>query len=49
MQREKLAFHIFTFWNSHGLSVPEVISGRTHVSFRVFRELGQFREMAKSP
>ena len=26
-----------------------VISGRSHTSLRVFRALGQFREMAKSP
>ena len=29
-------------------SVPEVISGRGHNSLKVYRALGQFREMVKS-
>ena len=47
--KRKVNIPIFTIWNSHGPSVPEVISGRSHTSLRVFKVLGQFREMVKSP
>ena len=47
--KRKANISIFTIWNSHGPSVSEVISGRIHTSLRVFKALGQFREMVKSP
>ena len=47
--KRKVNIPVFTIWNSHGRSVPEVISGRSHTSLRVFRALGQFREIVKSP
>ena len=47
-ERRKVNIPIFTIWNSHGPSAPEVISGRNHTSLRVFRELGQFREIGNS-
>ena len=30
------------------VSVPEVISGRSHAFLKVYKALGQFREMVKS-
>ena len=47
MQREKLTFHFLQFGIVMA-SVPEVISGRGHNSLKVYRALGQFREMVKS-
>ena len=47
--KRKVNIPIFTIWNSYGPSVPDVISGRSHTSLRVFRALEQFREMVKSP
>ena len=47
--KRKVNIPVFTSRNSHSHSVPEVISGRIHTSLRVFRALGQFREMLKSP
>ena len=45
--KRKVNIPIFTIWNSHGPSVPEVISGRSHTSLSVFRVLRQFRDMVK--
>ena len=36
-------------WDSYGPSVPDAILGRSHTSLRVFKALGQFREIVKSP
>ena len=47
--KRKFNIPIFTIWNSHGPSVPEVISGRSCTSLMVFRALGQFREMVTRP
>ena len=46
--RRKDNIPIFTIWNSHGHSAPEVISGRSHTSLMVFMALPQFREMVKT-
>ena len=45
--KRKVNIPIFTIWISHGPSVPEVISGRSHTSLSVFRVLRQFRDMVK--
>ena len=40
---------MFTICNSYDLSAREVIWKKSHTSLRVFRVVGKFREMGKSP
>ena len=47
--KRKVNIPIFTIWDSHDCSDPDVISVRSHTFLRVFTALGQFREMVKSP
>ena len=36
-------------WDSYDPSVPDAILGRSYTSLRVFKALGQFREIERSP
>ena len=40
---------MFTICKSYDLSAREVIWKKSHTSLRVFRVVGKFREMGKSP
>ena len=40
---------MFTICKSYDLSAREVIWKKSHTSLRIFRVVGKFREMGKSP